>query len=146
MTKDPTCCLADTALEDVSQMMCENDCGAIPVVESEANLRPIGIITDRDIACRAFTYGKNPLELTAGECMSQPCVTVTPDTDLEECLAILKQHQVRRIPVVDDNGECCGIVSQADIAIHAPEYETAEFVKEVSEDHAGHHRTRQYRY
>ena len=132
MTPDPACCTPDATLQRVAEMMVENDCGEIPVVESAASTRPVGVITDRDIVCRAVAKGLNPLTLTASDCMTTPCVTVTPDTSLDECCRVLEENQIRRVPVVDSGGACCGIVALADIAKHARKRETAEVVKEVS--------------
>jgi CBS domain-containing protein len=117
----------------VAKLMVEYNCGEIPVVESMETLKPVGVITDRDITCRAVAQGKNPLEMIVAECMSSPCVTVTPETSLEECCRVLEQHQIRRVPVVDNGGILCGMVSQADIATCAPNERTAEVVREVSQ-------------
>ena len=94
-------------------------------------MKPVGIVTDRDICCRTVAEGKNPLEMRAGDCMSSPCVTVTPEMSVEDCCRMMEE-KIRRVPVVDERDACCGIVAQADIARHAPEQETAEVVKEVS--------------
>jgi CBS domain-containing protein len=133
MTPDPACCTPDTTLQRVAEMMVEHDCGEIPVVENAAGMKPVGVITDRDIVCRAVAKGVNPLTLTASECMTTPCVTVTPDTSIDECCRVLEEKQIRRVPVVDAGGACCGIVALADIAKHAKKRETAEVVREVSE-------------
>ena len=133
MTADPACCTAKTTLQEVAQMMIDHDCGEIPVVENTDSNMPIGVITDRDIVCRTVARGLNPLDLTAGDCMTTPCVTVTPDMSVEECCRILEDNRIRRVPVVDAGGCCCGIVSVADIALHAKKNTTAEVVKEVSE-------------
>ncbi len=132
MTDNPSCCTSETTLLQVAKMMSDLDCGEIPVVDNEITLKPIGVITDRDIVCRAVAEGKNPLDMSVSECMSSPCITVTPNTDLEECCRILEKNQIRRVPVVDEQGSCCGIVAQADIARKAPEEQVAEVVKEVS--------------
>ncbi|HEY8459479.1 MAG TPA: CBS domain-containing protein [Blastocatellia bacterium] len=132
MTREPACCTPDANLQDVARLMVECDCGEIPVVESKQNRKPIGVVTDRDICVRAVAQGKNPLEMTAGDCMSTPCVTVTPEMSVEDCCRVMEENQIRRVPVVDENGVCCGIVSQADIAQHASKQETAEVVREVS--------------
>src|SRR2546430_2519317 len=118
MTADPMCCAPDTSLREVARLMAECDCGEIPVADSWETMRPVGVVTDRDITVRAVAKGRNPLELTAGECMTTPAVTIRPDTTVEECCAIMERHQVRRVPVVDQSGKCCGMVSQADIAKH----------------------------
>jgi len=133
MTADPACCISETALQEVAQMMIDHDCGEIPVVGNKETKLPIGVITDRDIVCRTVARGLNPLDLTAADCMSTPCVTVTPDMSVEECSRILEENKIRRVPVVDADGSCCGIVAVADIALHAKRSEAAEVVKEVSE-------------
>lgn len=132
MTSDPACCTPDSNLKDVARMMVERNCGAIPVVENQRSKKPVGVVTDRDITCRAVAEGRNPLDLTAGELMTRPVLTLAPDDSLEECLNVMEERQVRRIPVVDSKGACCGIVAQADIARRAPEHETAELVRDIS--------------
>ena len=132
MTKDPTCCTPDTGLQEVAQMMVDSDCGCIPVVDSEGSKMPIGMITDRDITCRVVAKGQNPLDLTAQDAMTTTVVSVTPDTSIEDCCDLMEESQVRRIAVVDENGACCGIIAQADIATNASDRKTAEVVQEVS--------------
>lgn len=132
MAKDVACCTPSTQLRDVAQMMVDCDCGAIPVVESNDSRRPVGVVTDRDICCRAVAKGKNPLEMNASDVMSKNVKTVKPDTDLEECCNVMEHEQIRRIFVVDKDGACCGVVAQADIALHGPEHEVAETVRDVS--------------
>ena len=132
MTQDPVCCTRETTLRDVARLMVEYDCGAIPVVDNKNGMRVVGVVTDRDITCRIVAMGKNPQEVTAGQCMSNPVITATPEMDADDCCELMEENQVRRIPVVDGEGCCCGMVSQADIARKAPNWETAEVVKEVS--------------
>jgi CBS domain-containing protein len=133
MTANPRCCTAETSLQEVAQLMVDKDCGEIPVIENEKTRLPIGVITDRDIVCRAVAKGRNPLDLTVADCLSKPCVTVTPDMSIEECGKILEENKIRRVPVVDAAGSCCGIVAVADIALHARDQVTSEVVKEVSQ-------------
>lgn len=137
MTWFPVCCTPDTGLRDVAKLMVEFDCGEIPVVESMDTenmdtLRPVGMITDRDISCRAVAQGKNALEMTVAECMTTPCVTLPENSGLEHCCAVLEQYQIRRAPVVDRDDRLCGIVSQADIAYCAPNEQLGEFLRAVS--------------
>ena len=133
MTADPACCTADTSLKEVAKLMVEHDCGEIPVVDKKDTKKPIGVITDRDIVVRAVAKGNNPLDLTAAQCMTEPCVTVTPEMSIEDCGRVLEQHKIRRVPVVDTAGSVCGIVAVADIALRARENVTTEVVREVSE-------------
>src|SRR5687767_6990770 len=82
MTKDPACCEPETSLQEVAKLMLVNDCGEIPVVDSQRTMRPVGVVTDRDIVIRCVAEGKNPLEADAGDVMSSPVVTVTPEMDI----------------------------------------------------------------
>jgi CBS domain-containing protein len=133
MTSEPVCCTSDTNLRDVARLMKEHDCGLLPVVDNEQNKKPIGTITDRDIAIRVVAEGKNPLELTAGDCMTSPCITVHDEDSLEDCINVMQENQIRRIVVVDKNGKCAGIVAQADIARKLNAKTTAEVVEQISE-------------
>jgi CBS domain-containing protein len=144
MTREPMCCTPETSLTDVARMMVEQDCGGIPIVDSMQSRRPVGVITDRDIAIRVVAVGKDPSRVTARECMSSPVVTVTPETEVDSCCQVPEQHQVRRVPVVNEHGEVCGMVAQADIATFAPERETAEVVRSISQPAGTTQRTRYY--
>lgn len=133
MTPEPVCCTSNSNLRDVAQLMKEHDCGLIPVVDSEQSKKPIGTLTDRDITIRVVAEGKNPLELTTADCMTTPCITVHDDGSLEDCLNVMQENQIRRMVVVDKNGQCIGIVAQADIARKLNAKTTAEVVEQISE-------------
>lgn len=132
MTPDPACCTADTKLTAVARMMVDHDCGEIPVVDNQTNKLPVGVVTDRDIVCRTVARGLNPLELTAADCMTTQIVTVTPEMAVEECYRIMEDKRIRRVPVVDERGSCCGIVALADIALQTGKRVAGEIIKEVS--------------
>lgn len=133
MTENPVCCTSDTSLPDVARLMVVKDCGEIPVVEDTVSRIAIGVVTDRDIVCRAIANDLNPLDLTAADCMSKPIVTVTPDMSLEECCRIMEEKLIRRVPVVNDRGACVGIIALADIALHTGKNVAGHIVREVSE-------------
>ena len=84
--------------------MVEHECGEVPVVKSKDPVKLVGIVTDRDIAYPPVATGKNPPEMTAGECVTSPCVTVTPETSVEDCCRRCEGHQVRRVPAVHERG------------------------------------------
>lgn len=132
MTSDPACCSPATSLREAAQLMVDFDCGEIPVVDDFGSMIPVGVITDRDITCRVVAEGKNPQDLTVGDIMSTPIVSVTPENSVEECCKVLEDHQIRRVPVVDAGGKCIGIVSLADIALTAPKRDSAAVLQEVS--------------
>jgi CBS domain-containing protein len=130
MTLSPACCTRDTLLSNAAKMMKEHDCGCIPIVEGDK--RVIGVITDRDIVCRCIADSKNPLDMKCGDCMTPHAVTVDENADLQYVARAMQQNQIRRVPVVDAEGRCVGIIAQADLALCGPESVVAEVVREVS--------------
>ena len=132
MTSNPACCTPETPLEQVAKLMIQHDCGEIPVIDSAEQV--VGVVTDRDIVCRTVAQGKNPLAYTAEICMSDPVITVFEDTALAEVLATMEKHQIRRLPVVDNEGRCAGMISQSDVAWIGGEHQVAELVREISRD------------
>lgn len=130
MTPDPQCCTAEQTLNDVAKMMVENNCGEIPVVDAGKKL--VGVVTDRDIVCRVVAEGKNTGSVTAEQIMSQPVISVLLESSLDAVMAKMEEHQIRRVPVVDAEGACCGIIAQADVARKAQEQDTGELVRAVS--------------
>jgi CBS domain-containing protein len=135
MTPSPQCCSGETTLNDVANLMVEADCGEIPITDSSNRL--VGVITDRDIVCRAVAKGKNPTAVTAAEIMTEPVVCVNEDTTLDAVLGVMEENQIRRVPVVDATGCCCGIIAQADVALNARQGQVGELVREVSKDSLG---------
>lgn len=133
MTANPACCTRDTPLRRVAELMVEHDCGQIPVVESDADRKPVGVVTDRDITVRIVAEGRDVDAAVAADAMSTPCKTVGSDTSLHDCLCLMQAEQIRRVPVVDASGKLAGIVSIADIALAGKQEATAQVVKEVSE-------------
>ncbi len=132
MTTNPACCKPETPLDQVAKLMVQHDCGEIPVIDSAE--QPIGVVTDRDIVCRLVAEGKNPMAYTAEVCMSQPVVTVSVSVPLDEVVATMEKHQIRRVPVVDENGCLAGMIAQADVAWNTREVEVGELVREVSRE------------
>jgi CBS domain-containing protein len=119
-------------LDQVAKLMVQYDCGEIPVLD--ATDRPIGVVTDRDIVCRMVAEGKNPLAYPVEFCMSESVVTVNANAPIQEVVAIMEHHQVRRLPVVDDGGCCVGMISQADLASVVRPGQVAALIREVSRD------------
>jgi CBS domain-containing protein len=137
MTDAPAVVTSDTRLDKVAAIMEDCDCGAIPVVDNKSNRKPIGIVTDRDIVIRGLAEGRNPLEMTARDVMTTDIVSVKPDASLEDVAEKMRDHQVRRVIVVDRNSRCRGIISQGDLARYAPKREVGKTVREVSERSGG---------
>ena len=121
----------DVGRHEVARMMLDNDCGEIPVVDE--SMRPIGVVTDRDITMRVVAQGRNANEATAADAMTTPVHTLSTDASVKDCVQLMETDQIRRVPVVDAGGKLAGIVSLADLALAGEEKVTAEVVKEVSE-------------
>lgn len=130
MTEDPQCCSEDAGLQEAAQLMRDWDCGEIPVIDPQG--RPVGVVTDRDICCRAVADGR-PLSTEVREIMSSPAVTVRGDERVERCIELMDEHQIRRVPVVDSDGVCCGMVSQADLARELSDSQVGHVVHDISQ-------------
>jgi CBS domain-containing protein len=129
MSTRPRSVTPTTPLTTVAEVMATEDVGAVPVVEGD---RLVGMVTDRDIVVRAVAKGKDLSGMPAAEVSSRELVVVQPDEDLSDALQLMAQHQVRRLPVVEDGERLVGVVSQADIAREAKEKATGELVEEIS--------------
>lgn len=132
MTASIQCCTPTTPVTDAARVMKKHDIGAIPVVESDERRKLIGVITDRDIVVRLVAESMNPLECDVEDAMTGKLFSVQTDASEEEVCQVMEEHQVRRVPVVDAQGNCIGIISQADIARLNNEHETAEVLKDIS--------------
>lgn len=132
MTSNPACCTPETALLEVARLMVDFDCGEIPIIRSLEKQIPVGVVTDRDIVCRTLGVGLDPTDMSAGEIMSTPVVTVTPEMGFEDCKKIMEEKQIRRVPVVDENGSVCGIVALADITKYGTKEDIGEVLQEVN--------------
>ena len=108
-------CNPETDLRSVAAMMVKHDCGAIPVVAVGAKSRPLGIVTDRDIVARSVAKGENPARVHAGATMASRLTTIRLDDDLEDAMQLMKEHQIRRLVVVDESDNLAGILSLGDV-------------------------------
>jgi CBS domain-containing protein len=128
MTANPRTATPAQSLAEAAQIMQSEDVGSVPVVEDG---RLVGVLTDRDIAIRAVAESVDVQTLNVGDVASREPVTVEPGQDLDEALALMARHQVRRLPVVDD-GQLVGILAQADVAIEVKEKKAGEVLEEIS--------------
>lgn len=115
MTENPAVCTPETTARDAARLMEENDCGSLPVVETRDTMKLTGIVTDRDLALRILGRGQNP-DTRISEAMTRNVAAVRRDDNLDEVERLMGEQQVRRIPVVDENGRILGIIAQADLA------------------------------
>ena len=115
MTDSPAVCTQDTTAREAAQMMEQNDCGSLPVVESRDSMKLIGMVTDRDLALRVLGRGLNP-DTKIREAMTRNVSSVKLDDDLDAVERVMSGQQVRRVPVVDGQDRVVGIIAQADLA------------------------------
>jgi CBS domain-containing protein len=133
MTEDPACCLPGDTVDQAAQLMKDDDVGSIPVIADQKTKRLLGIVTDRDLAIKVVAPAREVAAVRVEEVMTRDPVTCHAADDLDEAIDAMEMHQVRRIPVVDDNHRIIGIIAQADIATRVKEPETtAEVVEEIS--------------
>jgi CBS domain-containing protein len=130
MTSKPCAIDADKSVAYAAKMMRDEDVGFAPIVEGD---RLIGAVTDRDIAVKVVSEGKDPQTTTVLEIASTDLVTVHPDQDLDEALQLMAHNQVRRLPVMGQDGQLVGVLAQADVAQEAQAAETGRMVEEISE-------------
>ncbi|TML64298.1 MAG: CBS domain-containing protein [Actinobacteria bacterium] len=129
MTSNPCSIDADKSVAYAAKMMRDEDVGIAPIVEGD---RLVGVLTDRDIAVRVVAESRDPEQVKAAEVASRDVVTLDPEQDLDEALRLMARHQVRRLPVVEEDGRLVGVVAQADVAKVADERHTGEVVEQIS--------------
>jgi CBS domain-containing protein len=129
MTGGAECIGENETLLDAARKLRDLDVGAMPICGEDDRLK--GMLTDRDIVVKAIAEGKDPAATRAGELAQGKPVTVGADDSVEEALHTMKEHKVRRLPVIDGH-ELIGVVSQADLATHIDEEEVGELVEAIS--------------
>ena len=131
MTSNPSSVEPTAPVAEAARLMREEDIGPLPIVEGD---RLVGILTDRDIVLRVVAEGRDPQSTTVGEIASRDLVTIDPQQELDEALRLMAQHQVRRLPVVEEDGRLVGILAQADVAETGEDAQTGQLVQEISKD------------
>jgi CBS domain-containing protein len=140
MTKNPTSISPDQSVRDAAKEMERCDCGCLPVADAGGKL--VGMITDRDIAIRAVAKGLGA-DARVRDVMTPNPATVRATDDVKQVERVMSEKQVRRVPVVDESGKCCGIVAQADLARAADgaddisDKDVAQVVENISAPTAG---------
>lgn len=137
MTKNPACCLPGDTVGKAAQLMQRENVGPVPVIDSQQTKRLIGIVTDRDLALKILADGRDPQNTQVEAVMTRDLITCREDDDLQAALAAMGEHQVRRVPIVDEQNRLVGIIAQADVATRAGhEKETGEVVELISKPRA----------
>lgn len=140
MTEGPTCVMRGDTIQSAAEKMLEENVGALPVIGDHINKELIGMITDRDIAVRAVAGGKQPDTTVANVMTRDNLVTAHPDDDAKDLLKLMSEHQVRRVPVIDEHNRIVGIVAQADIAMRMSDRKAGDVVEDISRPGGQHSR------
>lgn len=128
MTHEPRTLTTDSTVAEAARMMRDEDVGSVPLVEGG---KCAGTVTDRDIVVRAVA-DERPLDTPVQEIASKHLVTVDPQQPIDEAMRLMAEHQVRRLPVCEEDGRIVGIVAQADIARHEAGEQTGKTVEQIS--------------
>lgn len=133
MTRDVEYCEPDTNLQYVARKMADGNVGAIPVVADMNSMKPVGMITDRDIAIRVVAKGQDPYSMRADQVMSIDLATIEPDVPLREAMMLMEHKQFRRLIVIDRQGRMRGVLAQSDVAESTSRLESGEMLQQISE-------------
>jgi len=115
---------------DAAKRMERLDIGAMPICGDNDRLK--GMITDRDIVVKILAHDKDPATTRAGELAQERLVFVRAEDPIDRALALMQEHKVKRLPVIDENKRLCGMISEADIATHMPQEKTSEMVGAIA--------------
>ena len=130
MTPDADYIDESATVAEAAEKMAQNDYGAMPICNGEGRLQ--GMVTDRDIVTKVIAAGKDPRDCRVSELADQgEVVTIGADDSVEEALRTMKDHKVRRLPVIDGH-DLVGMVSQGDIAVNSPEEKVGDLVEAIS--------------
>jgi len=134
MTKKTVCCLPDDLVTEAAELMKKEHVGSIPIIEDEQTRKLVGIVTDRDLTIRIVAEGLDAKFTKVETIMTRNVVTCSAEDDLQKAVDTMSKHQLRRIPVVDEDNKILGIIAQADVAMHFDHPKrTAAMVKEISQ-------------
>ena len=114
MTKNAVTCRPEEPLHRAAQIMWDHDCGCVPVVDDSNTIQ--GMITDRDVCMAALMQGKSLSEISIGNAMSRAIYACSPSDDVEKAAELMRVHQVRRVPVLNAQGQVVGVLSLGDFA------------------------------
>lgn len=116
MTPNATAIWLTESLADAAKLMWEHDCGVLPIVKDGRKV--VGMITDRDICMAVAINDRNPSAISVEEIMSRQVHSIKPEDNLDQALQTMQEHQIRRLPVVNDEGELEGLLSMNDVVLH----------------------------
>lgn len=134
MTTEPECCEAGITTDMIAQTMRTKNIGTVIIVDSMDTMNVVGIVTDRDLAIRLVAEKLDPATVSAQQVMTPNPVSCRIDDSIDDAVKLMEQEQIRRVPIVDEQGKLVGVISQGDLATRTHERrKVAELVIEVSQ-------------
>jgi len=134
MTRAVKVCAESDMLNRAAQLMWETDCGCIPVISANGDGKVVGLVTDRDIAMAAYTQGRQLLAIPVTEAMARKVIACNANDGVSQAEALMRENQVRRLPVLDRDEHLVGILSLNDVAREALREASKGKRAEVAED------------
>jgi len=120
MTLNPKMCVPENEVAVAINIMWDYDCGSVPVVKDIESKELVGMVTDRDIAISVVKhFNTHPSQIKVSNCMASLVFACQQDDPIETAIELMSENLIRRIPVVDENGCCMGIISQSDLLLNA---------------------------
>src|SRR5438876_4612656 len=134
MTKELSCCVPSDSAQRAACIMRDENAGVVPVIADAQSRKIVGVVTDRDLCMNVVAEGRDPGGVTVEHCMTTKVVTCSPNDSVERATELMRENQIRRIPVVNEQRELQGIVSMADLVGRAEikVTQTHETLKKVS--------------
>jgi CBS domain-containing protein len=129
MTSNPAAVTPDTTVQEAARLMKSEDVGALPIVEDG---RIVGVVTDRDLSIRVIAEARGA-DTPVRAVGSKDIVTIDPQQSLEEAARLMAEHQIRRLPVVEEDGRLVGVLAQADVARSGHDTLTGDVVQKISQ-------------
>jgi CBS domain-containing protein len=117
MTDNPVCCLPDDTVGQAARLMRRERLGSIPVISDDRSRSLIGIISDRDLATKVVAESRDPNHTRIFDVMTRTIVACRGTDDVMSAVKAMREHQIRRVPVVDHEGNVIGIISQGDVGL-----------------------------
>ncbi len=141
MTQNPTCCAPSETIEEAARHMKEEDIGSVLVCDSPQSHHLIGILTDRDIVIKVIAEGQDPKNIPVQRIMTPDPLTCHEEENLQHAMDLMEEHQIRRIPILNEHNQFVGIVSQGDLAKRfGNQQRTGQMVEEISKSPEEHGR------
>ena len=138
MTPTPSCCVPDDIVVEAARLMKNQNVGSVPVVADRDDHRLVGMVTDRDLALRVIAEGRDPHDTAVRDVMTTRPVSCRESDIYQQALQAMAEHQLRRSPVVDEQGRLAGIIAQADVATRIAQLSTTGAVVEAISDPNSH--------